>query len=116
MMSQKIFQIIRPVHVHLKMDKVDLKKKPLRKRKRKCIFFQSSHQVDMKNVVECPREFLAYFNALETRGGQHIEFFETMNSADGHLFILAGKKLISFGILQEFLSEKPTDHRTPQSM
>ena len=93
-----------------------IKKKSHREKKIFCIFFQSPHQVDMKNVVECPREFLAYFNALETRGGQHIEFFETMNSADGHLFILAGKKLISFGILQEFLSEKPTDHRTPQAM
>ena len=30
-----------------------------------CIFFQSPHEVDMKNVVECPREFIAYFNALE---------------------------------------------------
>jgi hypothetical protein len=27
---------------------------------------QSPHQVDMKNVVECLREFLAYFNAIET--------------------------------------------------
>ena len=27
-MSQKFFQIIRPVHVHLKTDKVDLKKRP----------------------------------------------------------------------------------------
>ena len=25
-----------------------------------------THQVDMKNVVEYPREFIAYFNALET--------------------------------------------------
>ena len=40
------------------------KKKTLRKKN--CIFFQSSHQVDMKNVVECPREFFAYFNALKT--------------------------------------------------
>ena len=24
------------------------------------------NQVDMKNIVECPREFIAYFNALET--------------------------------------------------
>ena len=31
-----------------------------------CILFQSPHQVDIKNVVECPREFIAYFNALET--------------------------------------------------
>ena len=29
-------------------------------------FFQSPHQVEMKNVVECHREFIAYFNALET--------------------------------------------------
>ena len=28
MMSQNFFQIIRPVHVHLKTDKVDLKKRP----------------------------------------------------------------------------------------
>ena len=49
--------------VHHKMDKVDLKKKLPWKF---CIFFQSTHQVDMKNVVECPREFIAYFNALET--------------------------------------------------
>ena len=47
------------------MDKVDFKKKPPRKKKI-CIFFQSSHQVDMKNMVDCPREFFAYFNALET--------------------------------------------------
>ena len=33
-----------------------------------CIFLQSPHQVDIKNVVECQKEFFAYFNALETRG------------------------------------------------
>jgi hypothetical protein len=27
---------------------------------------QSTHQVDMKNIVECLKEFFAYFNALET--------------------------------------------------
>jgi hypothetical protein len=27
---------------------------------------QSHHQVDMKNVVECQKEFFAYFNALKT--------------------------------------------------
>ena len=31
-----------------------------------CIFLQSTHQVDMKNIVECEKEFFAYFNALET--------------------------------------------------
>ena len=43
-----------------------IKKKSHREKKIFCIFFQSPHQVDMKNVVECPREFIAYFNALET--------------------------------------------------
>ena len=33
-----------------------------------CIFLKSTHQVGMKTVVECKREFFAYFNALETRG------------------------------------------------
>ena len=31
-------------------------------------FFQSTHQVGMKNVVECYKEFFGYFNALETNG------------------------------------------------
>ena len=44
------------------LDKVDFKKKPPRKN----FFLQSPHLAYMKNVVECPREFLAYFNALET--------------------------------------------------
>ena len=45
---------------NLKTDKVDLKKV--------CIFFQSTHQVDMKNVVRCYKHFFGYFNALETNG------------------------------------------------
>ena len=32
------------------------------------IFLQFIHQVDMKNIVECQKEFFAYFNALETYG------------------------------------------------
>ena len=53
--------------MHLKTDKVDFKKKtPLKYFF--CIFFQSIHQVDMKNVVKCQKEFFAYFNALGTRG------------------------------------------------
>ena len=39
-------------------------------KKKRDIFLQSPHQVDMKNVVECPREFIAYFNALETTCGR----------------------------------------------
>ena len=52
------------------MDKVDLKKKPPRNFFF-CIFLQSTHQVDMKNVVELERIF-AYFNALETYGVMHV--------------------------------------------
>ena len=33
-----------------------------------CIFFKSPHQVDMKNVVKCQKNFFAYINALDTRG------------------------------------------------
>ena len=53
-------------HVHLKMDKVDFKKATVKFFF--CIFLQSPHQVDMKKVVKCPREYFAYFNGLETRG------------------------------------------------
>ena len=62
-MSQKIFQIIQPVYVHLKTDKVDFKKSC---DFFFCIFLQSPHKVDMKNVVERQIGFFAYFNALET--------------------------------------------------
>ena len=31
-----------------------------------CIFFQSTHQVGMKNVVKCYKDFFGYFNALKT--------------------------------------------------
>ena len=65
-MSQKYFQIVRPVHVHLKTDKVDLKKKATVKKKFFCIFFQSTHQVGIKNVVKCYKDFFGYFNALKT--------------------------------------------------
>ena len=62
---KNIFRFIWPVHVHLKMDKVDLKKSHC-EIIIFCIFLQSTHQVDMKNIVECQKEFFAYFNALET--------------------------------------------------
>jgi hypothetical protein len=59
---KNIFTFIRPVHVHLKTDKVDFKKK-----------------ATVKNVVECQKDFFAYFNVLETRGAIldtiFIEFF-----------------------------------------
>ena len=44
---------------------MDLKKTP---KKKFCIFFQSTLQVGMKNIVECYKEFFGYFNALETNG------------------------------------------------
>ena len=31
-----------------------------------CIFLESPHQVDMKNVVKCYKHFFGYFNALKT--------------------------------------------------
>ena len=53
--------------MHLKTDKVDLKKSHNEKINF-CIFFQSTHQVGMKKVVKCYKEFFGYFNALETNG------------------------------------------------
>jgi hypothetical protein len=37
---------------------------------------QSTHQVDIKNVEECQKEFFAYFNALETYGDTHHTFYQ----------------------------------------
>ena len=31
-----------------------------------CIFLESPHEVDMKNVVKCYKLFFCYFNALKT--------------------------------------------------
>ena len=33
------------------------------------IFLQSPHQVDMKNVVKCWKDFLSYFTTLKTYCG-----------------------------------------------
>ena len=44
--------------------------------KKNCAFLQSPHQVDMKKVVKCQRDFFAYSNALETRGVTFM-YFET---------------------------------------
>ena len=41
-------------------------KKSHREKKNFCIFFQSTHHVDMKNGVECYKDFFCYFNALKT--------------------------------------------------
>ena len=62
---KSIFRFIRPSMCISKRIKWILKKSH-REKKFFCIFFQSPHQVDLKTIVECPREFIAYFNALET--------------------------------------------------
>ena len=36
------------------------------KKKKYLHIFQSTHQVDMKNNVDCHKDFFGYFNALET--------------------------------------------------
>ena len=64
--SFEIFRYIWPVHVHVKTDKVDLKKKPPWKKIFFCLFFLSTRQVGMKNGVECYKDFFGYFNALKT--------------------------------------------------
>ena len=38
-----------------------------------CIFLESPHQVDMKNVVKCHKHFFGYFNALKT----HCDYSST---------------------------------------
>ena len=53
--------------MHLKRDKVDFKKSH-RENVFFAFFLQSAHQVDMKNFIECYKEFLGCFNALETYG------------------------------------------------
>ena len=38
-----------------------------------CIFFQSTHQVGMKNVVKCYKDFFGYFNALKTHSALALD-------------------------------------------
>ena len=75
---KSIFRFIRPSMCISKRIKW-IKKNSHREKKIFCIFFQSPHQVGMKNIVKCPREFIAYFNALETTCGKHLPYtnFET---------------------------------------
>ena len=37
-----------------------------------CIFLQSTHQVGIKNVVKCYKDFFGYFNALKTHCGKFL--------------------------------------------
>ena len=40
------------------------------------IFLQSTHQVDLKNIVECYKDFFAYFNDLETYSVENMKALE----------------------------------------
>ena len=66
MMSQKYFDVSRLS----KTDKIDFFKSHCETFF--CIFLQSPHQVDMKNVIECQKHFFAYFNALEARSDLQV--------------------------------------------
>ena len=41
-----------------------------------CIFFQSTHQVGMKNFVKCYKDFFGYFNALKPDSEWWSNLFE----------------------------------------
>ena len=79
-MSQKYFQIY-PACPWIKW----IKKKPLENFL--LHFFQSFHQVDMKNVDECLREFFAYFNALETYSGEFRELLRISENTQTTSFL-----------------------------
>ena len=81
---KSIFRFIRPSMCISKRIKW-IKKKATMKNFFFAFFFQSPHQVDMKNVVECPREFIAYFNALETTCADALHSFATLSKI-GHAF------------------------------
>ena len=40
-----------------------------------CIFLESSHQVDMKNIVKSCEHFFGYFNTLETHSEEVKRLF-----------------------------------------
>ena len=79
--------------MHLKRDKVDLKKTPCKNFF--CIFFQSTHQVDMKNVVCCYEDFFGYFNALET----HSDKTKFLKQTHKFRIVLIHKQIKSISIL-----------------
>ena len=72
-------------------------------KKKICIFFQSTHQVGMKNVVKCYKHFFGYFNALETHSVQlvavcllHTPLFTSFYYARNSFF---GGKALSYNFL-----------------
>jgi hypothetical protein len=77
---KNIFRFIWPVHVHLKTDKVDLKKK------QPWFLFFSYFFNPLENVVECYKQFFGYFNALKTHGESFITTeLEVSSFMDGPL-------------------------------
>ena len=58
------------------------------------IFLQSIHQVDMKIVVKCHREFIAYFNALETTCA--LPTAEILSDENERAFLVCGFLMKSF--------------------
>ena len=58
--------------MHLKTDNVDYLKKHLWKFIF-CIFLQSTHQVDMENVVKSCKHIFEYLNTLETHSVTHVK-------------------------------------------
>ena len=65
------------------------------KKKIFAFFFQSTHQVGMKNVVKCYKDFFGYFNALKT----HCESCIEMNAHSMMLLQLKGSSIM-LSILQ----------------
>ena len=49
-----------------------------------CIFLESPHQVDMKNVVKCYKQFFCYFNTLKT----HCEMKYVVHKTNTVVFCL----------------------------
>ena len=53
-------------------------KKDFKKSQRESFFFLQIFAIHMKNVIECWKEFFAYFNALETQGEEAGLFFKSI--------------------------------------
>ena len=58
-----------------------------------CIFLESPHQVDMKNVVKCYKHFFCYFNALKTHRDYIVmyDFRQAVLLAQYHGMFLSGE-------------------------
>ena len=70
-MSQKYFQIYRGLSIC-----ISKRIKLIKKESHSDFFFQSIHQVGMKNVVKCYKDFFGYFNTLKTHGDISNKFIE----------------------------------------